>query len=156
MIYAIRNAQHRLRCLQTDHTAVMQQIESCLLRLHAASREEKAATQAPQHTKTSKQAPPASQVVAVVDEVTHGSPAHEAGFHVGDIVTTFGSCTHKDGDALTPQEVLLQMQTVVKANMDRSVPVVVYREGEGIVQLAVTPRQWDGPGLLGCHLIPAK
>jgi len=77
-----------------------------------------------------------------VDEVTAGSPAAVDGMLVGDVVVSFGGVSAGE---------LSQMAAVLQANENRPVTVVVQRHGAPR-ELSVTPRAWEGRGLLGCHM----
>lgn len=80
-----------------------------------------------------------------VDEMFEGSPASAAGLRTGDVVLKFGSVTKENE---TPGA----LAAVVQGSEGRPLPVVVYRNGEGVVEVSLVPRQWGGRGLLGCHL----
>ncbi|KAH9806387.1 PDZ domain-containing protein [Citrus sinensis] len=80
---------------------------------------------------------------AVIDEITDASPAAEDGLQLGDQVLKFG--TVEAGDNL-----LERLAAEGRKNQGNAVPVVIMRQG-GLINLAVTPRPWQGRGLLGCH-----
>jgi hypothetical protein len=46
----------------------------------------------------------------------------------------------------------IYLRQVVYRSQGRPLKVVVYRVGEGILDLALTPQPWAGRGLLGCRL----
>lgn len=81
---------------------------------------------------------------AMVDEITNTSPAAEDGLQLGDQIVKFGSVEAGEN---------LQERLAVEAysNQGRGVSVVVMRQGS-LINLTVTPRIWEGRGLLGCHL----
>jgi len=75
------------------------------------------------------------------------SPAYVAGLKIGDKILQFGTITKQNQ---TPQS----MSQVVQNSVGRPIPVTVYRNGEGLVEVHVLPQRWSGQGLLGCHLTP--
>ena len=88
---------------------------------------------------------------ARVDQVTSGSPAHEAGLKVGDRIRAFGSADWSN------HERLKKVGEIVQHNVGRPVLVKVLR-GTGAeeqeLKLQLTPRAgWGGRGLLGCHIV---
>lgn len=82
----------------------------------------------------------------LVDQVKMDSPASLAGLKHGDKVLQFGSIR---AETVSPAS----MKQVVMHSIGRGIGVTVYRNGEGMVQLTLVPQRWDGPGLLGCHLL---
>ncbi|CAN8248415.1 unnamed protein product [Cochlearia groenlandica] len=80
---------------------------------------------------------------AMVDEITESSPAAEDGLQLGDQVVKFGNV--EGGDSL-----LQRLAAEAQSNQGHVVSVEVIRQGAK-VGLSVTPRIWQGRGLLGCH-----
>ncbi|KGN61045.1 26S proteasome non-ATPase regulatory subunit 9 [Cucumis sativus] len=80
---------------------------------------------------------------ALVDEIADASPAADDGLQLGDQVLKFGNV--EGGDDL-----LRRLASEAQNNQGRAIPVVVMRHGTP-VNLTVTPRSWQGRGLLGCH-----
>ncbi|XP_074368757.1 uncharacterized protein LOC141708845 [Apium graveolens] len=80
---------------------------------------------------------------AMVDEISEASPAAEDGLQLGDQIVKFG--TVEFGDALLPK-----LAAEAQTNRGHAVPLVVKRQG-ALINLSVTPRVWQGRGLLGCH-----
>ncbi|KAF9614604.1 hypothetical protein IFM89_019581 [Coptis chinensis] len=78
---------------------------------------------------------------AMVDEITDVSPSAEDGLQLGDQIMKFGNVEFGDN-------LLQKLASEVQSNQDRAVPLVILRHGAPI-NLAVTPRQWNGRGLLG-------
>lgn len=91
---------------------------------------------------------------AKVNTVEPGSPAHEAGLKVGDLIRRFGSAIWSN------HERLRRVGEVVQQNQGRPILVRVQRkttDGIGVQELEVrvTPRVgWGGRGSLGCHVVP--
>lgn len=78
---------------------------------------------------------------AMIDEITEASPAAEDGLQLGDQIVKFGSVEY--GEDLLPK-LAVEAQT----NKGLAVPMVVKRQG-ALINLSVTPREWQGRGLLG-------
>lgn len=78
---------------------------------------------------------------AMVDEITESSPAAEDGLQLGDQVVKFGNV--EGGDNLLPR-----LAAEAQANQGQAVSVGVIRQGAKL-DLSVTPRVWQGRGLLG-------
>ncbi|KAI8017111.1 putative 26S proteasome regulatory subunit p27 [Camellia lanceoleosa] len=77
---------------------------------------------------------------ALVDEIAEASPAPEDGLQLGDQIVKFGNV--ESGDDLLPK-----LASEALSNQDREIPVVVLRQG-ALINLTVTPRAWQGRGLL--------
>lgn len=189
-VHAVREARHRLACLQTDYRAVQRRLEELVLRVHAESDDSQAAGQEP----VSARGPQANEVsarhedmpppllevegpsFALVDVVHPGSPSSTAGLACGDKVVRLGSlhlpCTrttrvanreHQGDDSGNAERARSSSMTVnglfqllpreVERHKDERMPLVIQR-GSRILSLWLTPRQWAGRGLLGCHLKP--
>lgn len=88
---------------------------------------------------------------AMVDEVSEGSPAESAGVRVGDQVCAFGEVVgvaSGSGSQLLPR-----VAQVLAGSEGTAVRMLVLRAGTPVI-LSLTPRRWEGRGLLGCHLRP--
>jgi 26S proteasome non-ATPase regulatory subunit 9 len=178
-VHAERITRSQLARLQNDHVSVMNQIEASLHALHSqtakpgqtsegksqASSQGSKGGQAPPKATSQETLPllPSGQALSVAltpldafylcEHVEEHSPAKEAGLCIGDKILQFGSILKRNqakpglGKAL---------QDVVGACRNIPIKVVVYRNGEGILDLHLTPRQWTGRGLLGCKLVPSE
>jgi len=91
-ILATREGRNRLAHLQTDHKALMKEIEEKMVIVHSQSKTAASVPSPMQISKTIEDIP-----FAQVDEVTAGSPAALAGLEVNDLVTVFGSVKHTGG-----------------------------------------------------------
>ncbi|KAJ9688989.1 hypothetical protein PVL29_014575 [Vitis rotundifolia] len=80
---------------------------------------------------------------AVVDEIAEASPAAEDGLQLGDRIVKFGNV--EAGDNLLPR-----LASEAQTNHGHAIPVIVMRQG-ALINLTMTPRTWQGRGLLGCH-----
>lgn len=113
---------------------------------------------------------------ALVDVVHPGSPSSTAGLACGDKVVRLGSLhlpstpmstvanrDHRDDDSRNGSSERRNSMNVsglfqllpgeVERHKDQRMPLVVQR-GSRVLSLWLTPRQWAGRGLLGCHLKP--
>ncbi|CAN4113220.1 unnamed protein product [Withania somnifera] len=82
-----------------------------------------------------------SRPFAVIDEITEASPAAEDGLQLGDQVVRFGN--------VQSVENLLQLLAAeAQSNQGRAVSMTVMRQG-AMTNIQVTPRVWQGRGLLG-------
>uniref|UniRef100_A0A7S1W5X9 PDZ domain-containing protein n=1 Tax=Alexandrium catenella TaxID=2925 RepID=A0A7S1W5X9_ALECA len=162
-IYAIRKARNRFACAQTDHVEVMKKIEQALVALHAGSRvsvpRAGPAGQQEQDDDTSGDATMRIQVqmppppFALIDEVTDGSPAQDAGLQIGDQVCRFGDIDREENGDLN--SCFAAVAKLVPQSVGSPIEVVVLRgQPPAKVALQLIPRQWAGRGLLGCHLAP--
>ena len=92
---------------------------------------------------------------AWVDSVTPGSPASDAGLAVSDRIVALGPLRGAPvGTVVGAAPSLADVAAVVRSSEDTEVAVVVRRGGVDVA-LRLTPRRWAGPGLLGCHVLPA-
>ncbi|KAJ1410349.1 PDZ superfamily [Sesbania bispinosa] len=82
-----------------------------------------------------------SRPFAMVDEIADASPAVEDGLQLGDQILKFGNV--EAGDNL-----LQRLSSEAQSNLGRTVPVVIMRQGT-VINLTITPRTWQGRGLLG-------
>lgn len=78
---------------------------------------------------------------AMVDEIAEASPAAEDGLQLGDQLVKFG--TVESGENLLPR-----LASEVQKSQGNATSVVVMRQGV-LRRLHVTPRTWQGNGLLG-------
>lgn len=143
--------------LRTDHERVTRQLESGLHALLSPSRTSELPTpsaprEAPKRARLADEAAAAAhhpsggeRPFAVADEVSLGSPAHEAGLLVGDrVIALGGATTLRDAPEVVARA----------AQAGETLTVRVVRDGaERSLQLA--PRTWAGRGVLGCHLKPS-
>lgn len=78
---------------------------------------------------------------ALVDEIADASPAADDGLQLGDQVLKFGNVEAGD-------DLLHRLASEAQTNQGRPIPVVVMRHGTPL-NLILTPRSWQGRGLLG-------
>jgi len=167
LIVAVRQARNQLARLKNDHRSIMATIQEELLNLHAlgaAKRKPSPQNGIKPHENVSHersggdQAPTQSAEgvgvfvpIAIVDEISSGSPAQEAGLQIGDQIISIGSVgpfVQKDSSALGA------MARVVRDSENNAIRVEVFRGNSTKISISLTPKRWSGNGLLGCHLTP--
>ncbi|XP_053647451.1 26S proteasome non-ATPase regulatory subunit 9 isoform X2 [Cherax quadricarinatus] len=144
-VYQVRHARHQIKCLQNDHTALLQRIEEGLAVVLSPSSAENLD---PNGINISP-ASPAREPFAKVDHVSLGSPANMAGLLENDFITQFGSITCDNFRSLT------NIAQVVQHSANSPIQITVSRNEQSI-SLSLTPRQWSGRGLLGCNIVPVE
>ncbi|CDY55009.1 BnaA10g29350D [Brassica napus] len=160
-IPAVRAQRRRLAELRNEHSEITDKINVNIQILHSVrptSRASSAKDSGPQERSLSGEVASLSQTsgftvtsramdtsipFAMVDEITESSPAAEDGLQLGDQVVKFGNV--EGGDNLLPR-----LAAEAQANQGQAVSVGVIRQGAKL-DLSVTPRVWQGRGLLGCH-----
>lgn len=166
-IHLVRSERRRLAELRNDHKEITEKINENIQLLHSArllpvptsakdsgdaggsNSQNPSILSTVQSASSNNSVPRNSPDViirrpfAVIDEITDASPAAEDGLQLGDQVLKFG--TVEAGDNL-----LERLAAEGRTNQGNAVPVVIMRQG-GLINLTVTPRQWQGRGLLGCH-----
>jgi 26S proteasome non-ATPase regulatory subunit 9 len=139
--------------LTNDYKALSQQVESLLHQLHSmdASSSRLMPVDAPNGEQQG--APSANgnlenvRPLGVIDEISEGSPAADGGLQLHDKVLKFGNLTSET------LNVLQELAGLLMSSEGREIEVLVLRNGQR-VRLQVTPKRWEGRGLLGCHLQP--
>ncbi|GMN57001.1 hypothetical protein TIFTF001_026112 [Ficus carica] len=168
-IPVVRAERRRLAELRSDHKEITEKINENIQVLHSArlsprsssvkepggvsvnqtsvTRIEVASASSYNVPRESSDAKDVDMIVsipfAMVDEIADASPAAEDGLQLGDQIVKFGDV--EAGDNL-----LQRLASEAQSNNGRAIPVVLMRQG-AFVNVAVTPRTWQGRGLLGCH-----
>ncbi|XP_018571733.1 26S proteasome non-ATPase regulatory subunit 9 [Anoplophora glabripennis] len=143
-VYQVRNARHRIICLQNDHKNIMKQIENGLQGYYSTS-----STSNMQVTPMDTDRP---EIVvhktpfARVTLVTPGSPAAYAGIGTDDEVVEFGSVNSTNFKNIT------DIATVVQHSEGSQINIKLKR-GERYLTVQLTPKKWAGKGLLGCTIV---
>ncbi|CAE7600601.1 PSMD9 [Symbiodinium pilosum] len=161
-LYAVRQARNKYVCAQTDHMEVMKKIEQAITALHAGTKVHvpRAAPATATEVPEDEPMPESQNVVlqvkmaapfAEIDEVSEGSPAQAAGLQVGDLICRFGQVNLQDTGDLNA--CFNAIRDLVPRSAGTAIPVTVIR-GESRHELQLTPQQWAGRGLLGCHMNP--
>lgn len=167
-IPSIRAQRQRLAVLQTDHKTLMKEIDHYMHVALAPSNtdtttepddinnntSETPTTSTDTNPTTSTQPTiPPRPAFAKVDEVSPDSPAADAGLQLNDEIIAFGDVSLRIYPS--PRETMTALPALLRNHVGRQVEVVVRRMRE-IVNLQLTPRQWSGNGLLGCHIVPLQ
>ncbi|KAK9474418.1 uncharacterized protein V1510DRAFT_401500 [Dipodascopsis tothii] len=147
----VRMTRARIIRLRNDYRALLGELELALHDHHAALR-----TLGPAAgSATAAAAAPVVEVpFAVVNDVSHSSPAFEAGLVRGDRIIHFGS-VHAGNHRR-----LAELAAVVQANVGSPIAIDLVRNvtETGIdtrMRLRLVPRRdWGGKGMLGCHILP--
>ncbi|XP_060171776.1 uncharacterized protein LOC132602963 [Lycium barbarum] len=84
-----------------------------------------------------------SRPFAVIDEISEASPAAEDGLQLGDQVVRFGNVQ-------SGENILQRLAAESQSNQGCAVSMTVMRQG-AMTNVKVTPRAWQGCGLLGCN-----
>ncbi|KAL3535102.1 hypothetical protein ACH5RR_003563 [Cinchona calisaya] len=154
-IPAVRAERHRLAELRNDHKDITETINQNIEVLHSARLTSPATKDTddagivgfgPSVNSTTRAMDVdavVSKPFAVVDEITEASPAADDGLQLGDQVVKFGNVEFGEN-------LLQRLASEVQTNQGHAVPLVILRLGARI-DLTVTPRPWQGRGLLGCH-----
>eukprot|EP01125_Pyxidicula_operculata_P013921 TRINITY_DN4623_c0_g1_i2.p1 TRINITY_DN4623_c0_g1~~TRINITY_DN4623_c0_g1_i2.p1 ORF type:complete len:134 (+),score=13.53 TRINITY_DN4623_c0_g1_i2:285-686(+) len=131
----------------------MTKIESKLFELHAVIKENKENNPVEEPAEEPVQETPTisedSNPFARVNTVAPGSPANESGLMPNDLIIKFGTVNHSNHNNLS------SIKDVVMNSVGSPIPLTVKRS-ESILTIYLTPHQWSGQGLLGCHLLPYK
>lgn len=168
-LYAVRADRGRYAVLRNDHEAITAELALALARVTKQAGAGHAVTRLPdgrrEDARPRASAPPSRALspegeknsplpFAVVDDVAAGSPAHTAGFAVGDQVLQFGDVARR-GDEGGGAETLARVAAAAAsaAAAGAAAAVSVRRRG-ALAQLECFPRAWEGRGLLGCHMRP--
>jgi 26S proteasome non-ATPase regulatory subunit 9 len=158
LIIETKLKRQRHAVLQTDHRVLMKELELLLPQAFASQSSTDGTVAA-----TPERAPGvAVAAFARVGAVTSNSPADHAGLLVGDLVVRFGRV---NASRVAPADALLAVRDLVVASENARISVVVERAAAAAPDaaapatttthvLALTPRRWSGPGLLGCLLNP--
>ncbi|CEO95165.1 Nas2 N-terminal domain-containing protein [Plasmodiophora brassicae] len=171
--HAARIHAQSMRTALNDHKRVVARLADVLGEYHDAMRNNKAPAEVPvtQHQPlptvvsaderptdievTEPGPPEAAPLIAfaVIDSVDEGSPAFTAGCRTGDRILQFGSVNLARHQS--ERDALGAVGELVHRSVERPIAVVIARDGfADPITIVVTPRRWDGRGLLGCHLQP--
>ena len=154
-LFNVRNKRRRLAEINTDHSAIMKNIEKLMLQLQEILQEQGASTDhrvsAMCVVSKSSTTPHGNMnsPIAMLDEILPGSPAHSAGIQEGDFLICFG---HINIDTKNSMQAIAKL---VGESVGKSIHILVVRNGK-VEEITLIPQSWGGRGLLGCHLSPIK
>ena len=147
-LYRTRKHRQRLACLRTDHKELMRKLEKALLDFHESP-------SAPVNGVIDKDQPSSkpdpSTPFCSIRSILPASPAAQGGLLVDDKILHFGEANasnHRRFEGIAE---------CVRNSVDQVINVVVERDIEGkakIIEIKLIPRQWEGPGILGCQFVP--
>ena len=158
-LFAICEKRQRLAVINTDHKALMQQIEMEMKSLHATIE----VSPFPPNQQQQQQQQHVSSIhiqgkdvdcaaFAIINEILDGSPAKEAGLVDGDRLVSFGMVSVKSGS-----DAINMLPEVVRTNMNKPISVKISRSlNVGLIDITITPKVWGGRGVLGCHFSPIR
>lgn len=148
-VMAVRQARHEINCLQNDLKQLLKVIEKGLEEIHSEGA----------HISSQKIPPEvAMQEVAtttnrspfvIVNLVSPGSPAEEAGIQLRDEIVEFGSIN------LDNFQELGQIGELVRHSQNQNIALKVKR-GQNLIDMTLIPKIWHGRGLLGCNIVPIQ
>ncbi|XP_063708378.1 26S proteasome non-ATPase regulatory subunit 9 [Culicoides brevitarsis] len=147
-VMAVRQARHEINCLQNDLKQLLKVIEAGLEEIHSEG----------SHI-TSPKIPPdvamqSSTSVSnnrspfvIVNLVSPGSPAEEAGIQLRDEIVEFGSINVDNFQDLG------QIGELVRHSQNQNISLKV-RRARNLIDITLVPKTWQGRGLLGCNIVP--
>jgi 26S proteasome non-ATPase regulatory subunit 9 len=154
-IYNVKNKRRRLAEVNTDHKALMKQIEEIvpkLTQLKPAADKPTFRSSLPEQVEAVNRpssSPSDLKPFAKLDEILADSPAFEAGIKESDELLAFGKVTEADPKAFA------SIAKLVGESVNKEIKLKIKR-GNEVLDLSLMPRTWGGRGLLGCHLTPMK
>lgn len=143
-IYQVRNARHRIICLQNDHKNLMKEIENGLQGYYNCP--QPCISQAVPMDVDQKQLNNYNIPFAKVTLVSENSPAEISGIHESDEIVEFGSINSGNFKNITDIATVVHLSENVKIN-------VKIKRGDNFLNLQLVPKKWSGRGLLGCNIV---
>ncbi|CAH2018638.1 unnamed protein product [Acanthoscelides obtectus] len=144
-IYQVRNARHKIICLQNDHKNLMKQIEQGLqgyygMPLPSTTQETS------MEVNTREQGMVYKIPFAKVTIVSENGPAQYAGIMVNDGIVEFGSVNATNFKNITDIATVVQHSEGARVN-------IKLKRGDRFITLVLVPKKWTGKGLLGCNIV---
>nr|CAI5828974.1 unnamed protein product [Callosobruchus analis] len=144
-IYQVRNARHKIICLQNDHKNLMKQIEQGLHGFYGTPPSTTSSQETPMDV-DKKERTIYKIPFAKVTIVSENAPAQFAGIMVNDEIVEFGSVNATNFKNIT------DIATVVQHSEGAQVNVKLKR-GDRFLTVVLVPKKWSGKGLLGCNVV---
>ncbi|CAG9322594.1 unnamed protein product [Blepharisma stoltei] len=154
--YRIREARQRFNRLNNDYKEIMKRIEQELENYFQSVQSEIHNGNSSSHDQVPIEIGIPSSALphafAIISEVTEGSPAMQAGLKKEDKIVKFGDIDYRNHNNLQG----LVQYIVSHENQEINVFIIrknaINRETE--LSLKITPRRWEGNGILGCRFVP--
>ena len=150
----VRQDRNKLARLYNDHKEVTAKVERAILDVHSKNRRPsgghasstKTQSVDDSTTQQEREEHKHKQPFVLVDHILIDSPSEEAGMREGDQILEFGQV---DKASFTGN--LAQLVEYARTHENAKIEVSLIREGEHVL-LGLTPKEWSGNGLLGCHM----
>jgi len=162
-LYKVREARHKIICLNNDLKEITNKMKVGLEDMHAASAVSVPVSAGYSTTSRTEAAAPRLLPFVSVSELADDSPAAEAGLQNGDLIVRMGTVTRADerasGKGVREQcdDALKKMAGHVKSNQGKAIEVEVKRNGSMLDKvLTLTPQTWSGQGIVGCRFRPLE
>lgn len=159
-LYKIRTARQRINCLQNDLNLLVREISAGLDQHFSEMKmtEDMSSLSQPSARSSSPAAetiplPLNKEPFAIIDAVTEGSPAQDAGLRVKDELIEFGSLNVKNFQNLQ------QFADIAQHKLNQRVSIVVKRKRDNensFETIQLVPKKWSGRGYLGMLVKPIK
>ena len=141
-VYTVRHTRSKIIHLSNDHADILKEIEKSLIQIHSQAK-----VQGPGSFTSFEDLP-----FAKIDGVAPDSPASLAGLERDDLLVNFGDLSTK---LKSTSQTFDLLGNAVQARIGLETVVKVQRR-DVLFVTKLTPRNWGGKGVLGCHLIPLK
>jgi 26S proteasome non-ATPase regulatory subunit 9 len=141
-VYTVRHTRSKIIHLSNDHADILKEIEKSLIQIHSQAK-----VQGPGSFSSFEDLP-----FAKIDGVAPDSPASLAGLERDDLLVNFGDLSTK---LKSTSQTFDLLGNAVQARIGLETVVKVQRR-DVLFVTKLTPRNWGGKGVLGCHLIPLK
>lgn len=143
-VVSIRLLRTKIIRLRNDHEMVLKHIDRHLMEQLGAN-ENKSIESIQIATEPQVNAVP----FALVKTVEERSPSNKAGLRSGDRIILFDKTID-----VSNHEKLTAVAKRVKEREDQSIEITVLRDASVEVLSLVPTSNWEGRGLLGCHIVP--
>ncbi|ANZ75640.1 BA75_02789T0 [Komagataella pastoris] len=138
-IVRVRLARTNIVRLRNDHKKVLEALD-VRLQEHYSSK-----TKSDSALKDQRNVAESAIPFARITEVVKDSPADKAGLQSDDLIVVLGKLTTNGANLLQ------NISRIVLENENKPIELTAKRNGD-LLQLTLTPKKWEGRGLLGCRL----
>lgn len=146
-VMAVRQARHEINCLQSDLKQLMKVIEKGLEEIHAEGSHISSPKIPPEVAIQETTGNTNKSPFVIVNLVSPGSPAEDAGIQLRDEIVDFGSINVDNFRELG------QIGELVRHSQNQNIALKV-RRGRNLIDITLVPKTWQGRGLLGCNIVP--